>query len=111
MVIGGHGKYHVASQADRTMYGQVFASKREMQIAQTYMTLFKTGGILELEYQPRIELIPKPNRIVYVPDFRIVWKNGDEEYVDVKGMETDVFKMKQKMFHHFFPTKKLTIVR
>lgn len=105
------GKYNVAPKEQRTLGGRVFDSKREAQVAQELEALLKAKEILELEYQPRVELIPKPNRITYVPDFRVVWRNGNEEYIDVKGMETDVFKLKAKLFAYIHPKKKLVIMK
>lgn len=106
----GSGKYNVAPKADRTALGRVFDSKREMMVALEFEALRKVGEILEIEYQPVIELIHRPNRITYRPDFRIVWRNGNEEYVDVKGMQTDVFRLKAKLMAHIHPDKKLIIM-
>ena len=36
--------------------------------------------------------------IKYVPDFEIIYTDGRVEVVDVKGMQTDVFRMKCKLF-------------
>jgi hypothetical protein len=107
----GSGKYNVAPKADRTLDGRVFDSKREMHVAMEFEALRRNGDILEIEYQPVIELIPRPNRIKYVPDFRIVWRNGNEEYIDVKGVATATFNLKAKMFAHFHPDKKLIIMK
>lgn len=76
-----------------------------------YENMMKQGQIKDIEYQPSIELLPKPNRIVYKPDFLITWTDGTQEYVDVKGMVLPAFRLKQKMLAHFHPDKKLTIVR
>lgn len=40
--------------------------------------------------------------IFYVVDFLVYENNGDKTYVDVKGMKTDVFKLKQKLFEYKF---------
>lgn len=106
-----NGKYNVSSKEKRTWNGKVYDSKIEMVKAREFALLKKTGDILELEEQPVIELLPKPNRVSYKPDFRIVWKNGNEEYIDVKGVETAVFRIKHKMFKHFYPNKKLVIMK
>lgn len=107
----GASKYNIGPRADRTALGRVFDSKREMVYALEFEQLKKTGEILELEYQPTLELIPRPNRITYRPDFRIVWRNGKQEYVDVKGMETDAFKLKKKLFAYAFPKETLVILK
>lgn len=105
--MGGRNKYG----AIKTVFdGRTFDSKREATYAAEYGMLKKAGEIVELEFQPVLILVPKPNLIKYIPDFRIVWRNGNEEYVDVKGMETDVFRLKKKLMAHFHPDKKLVIV-
>lgn len=99
-------------RAKKTVFnGRMYDSKRESQWAMIYENMLKTGQIKELEYQPVIELLPKPNRVKYIPDFKITWKDGSEEYIDVKGLILATFRLKQKMFAHFYPNKKLTIVK
>lgn len=89
--------------------GRTFDSKAEASAAATLEMMRKAGRIREIEYQPRYLLLPKPNKIEYVADFRVVWADGREEIIDIKGMETPVFKIKHKMFRHFYPDKMLTI--
>lgn len=41
--------------------------------------------------------------ITYVADFVVIYENGEQEVIDVKATnayETDVFKLKRKMFEH-----------
>jgi sporulation protein YlmC with PRC-barrel domain len=38
--------------------------------------------------------------IKYVTDFKITYTCGDIKYIDVKGKETDIFKLKKKMLLH-----------
>lgn len=105
-------KYGVAPKEARTWQGKLYASKREMQVAAELQMLKARGELLEYEEQPRFTLIPKPNRIDYVADFRVVWRDGGlEEYIDVKGVETPVFKMKMRLMRHFFPNVKIKLWR
>ena len=105
-----YGKYGVSAKADRTCDGIVFASKHEMNTYKDLKLLLKAGEIVTLTLQPRFELIPKPNKIEYVADFRIIWKDGREEIWDAKGVETDVFRLKYKMMQHFYPNVVLKLV-
>lgn len=82
-----------------------------MNQALEFANLLRVREILELEYQPVIVLLPKPNLVKYIPDFRVVWRNGNEEYVDVKGVETPAFRLKVKMLRHFYPNLKLVITK
>lgn len=96
--------------------GITFSSAREAQKYQEYRLLQRGGTITHLVLQPRFELLPtfKKNgvthrSIVYVADFDITWKCGKREIVDVKGMKTEVFRIKQKLFEHKFPDLTLTL--
>lgn len=51
----------------------------------------------------------KIRAITYVVDFKITEKDGSITYIDVKGIETDVFKMKRKMFMDRYRTPLITV--
>lgn len=99
-------KYNVSPKADRTLDGIVFDSKFEMK---AYELLKKFLGKKYFTLSPKFELQPKfrddkgaaVRAIAYVGDFLIKYKNK-EYVVDTKGMETPVFKMKEKMFKYIY---------
>jgi hypothetical protein len=67
--------------------------------------------IEDLELQP--EFIFEHNGILickYYADFRFKY-HGEVIVEDVKGWQTDVFRLKQKMLAAFFPSVKLYLVR
>lgn len=75
------------------------------------------GYIKDFELQPEFILQPKFEKdgkkyhpIKYKADFRIIHNNGLTEVVDIKGMETQVFKLKKKMYIYHFdePLKLIT---
>nr|UVX46400.1 MAG: protein of unknown function (DUF1064) [Bacteriophage sp.] len=94
-------KYH----AKRTSVdGITFDSKREADRYLVLKSMEEDGAIEDLRRQVRYELIPafdvdgKHYRPVsYVADFVYV-ENGKEVVEDVKGMRTDVYKLKSKLF-------------
>lgn len=88
-----------------------FDSIREAEVARDFELEKRAGIIKEIEYQPAFELLPRPNRVVYVADFRITYADGRVEVVDVKGFETAVFKLKKKMLRHFYPQVKLVLMQ
>ena len=98
-------KYNVSPKEKRTVDGIVFASKWE---SEAYGLLKLLLGKKKFTLQPTYELQPSfklegktIRAIKYVADFLI--KTESEEYIiDTKGMETDVFKIKEKMFKHKF---------
>lgn len=54
--------------------------------------------VLKWEPQVRYDLVVKEQHIaVYVLDFLVQYADGRQEHVDVKGVRTDVYKMKKKM--------------
>lgn len=97
----GGSKYHARKT---TVDGITFDSKRE---ADRYLVLkgMEEDGIIEdLRRQVRYELIPafdvdgrhyRP--IYYVADF-VYREDGREVVEDVKGMRTDVYRLKSKLF-------------
>nr|UVX75255.1 MAG: Protein of unknown function (DUF1064) [Bacteriophage sp.] len=97
----GGSKYHARKT---TVDGITFDSKRE---ADRYLVLkgMEEDGLIEdLRRQVRCELIPafdvdgrhyRP--VYYVADFVYV-EDGKEIVEDVKGMRTDVYKLKSKLF-------------
>ena len=82
--------------------GLRFSSKAEAARYSELKLLQATNQVRWFIRQPRFDL---GNGIVYVADFLVVW-NADETTFsdtrvtveDVKGVETDVFKLKRKLF-------------
>ena len=106
----GTGRIRVAPKEERTADGIVFASKREMDVYQTLKIAENVGMIRSLKLQPRYVVQPKmvladgtkQRAIVYVLDFQFE-RGGKTVVVDVKGMETEVWKLKAKMFRARYP--------
>lgn len=95
--------------------GYTFDSKRE---AEYYVVLKKDRCVAALVVHPKYELTPKYTNadgvkrraMHYVADFLVTYKDGTEKVVDVKGVETPVFKMKRILFELKYG-KVITIVR
>ena len=49
-------------------------------------------------------------KIEYVADFKYI-ENGKKIVEDVKGMQTDVFKLKHKIFEKVYPDLELRIIK
>nr|UVX91651.1 MAG: Protein of unknown function (DUF1064) [Bacteriophage sp.] len=94
-------KYHAKrTSAD----GIVFDSKREADRYLVLKSMEEDGTIEDLRRQVRYELVPafdvdgrhyRP--VFYVADFVYI-EDGKEIVEDVKGMMTDVYKLKSKLF-------------
>lgn len=103
----GYGKYNVAPISDRTTDGITFASKMEMKRYLQLKLLVRAGEISDLSCQPRFLLQEGFDRngthykpIYYVADFLYYDKKLKRKVAeDVKGAKTEVFKIKEKLFH------------
>ena len=89
-------KYHNVRQ---TYNGYSYMSKLEAGQAFELDVRMKAGEIISWERQVKIDLQAYGKHICnYYIDFVATRKDGIKEYIEVKGMETDVWKMKWKMF-------------
>lgn len=96
----GRSKYH----AKKTVVdGITFDSKREADRYLVLKSMEEDGAIENLRRQVRYELVPafdvdgrhyRP--VHYVADF-VYRENGHEVIEDVKGMKTDVYRLKSKL--------------
>ena len=100
-----------------TVNGIKFASKGEANRYCNLMLLVRGKVIKDLELQPKFLLQPsfrkngKTHRAInYIADFRYI-ENGKIVIEDFKGMETEVFKIKRKLFEYIYPDLELRIVR
>lgn len=111
-------KYKVSKAADRTYNdGTVFSSKKEMYRWDDLLKLQQAGEIKDLQRQVSFVLTEefihpqygKINKIVYISDFvytNISFRKGfdNRECVeDSKGMLTDEYKLKRKLFLYKYP--------
>jgi len=70
----------------------------------------KDGLITELKRQERIPLYCNEKHICdYIADF-VYTQNGEEKVTDCKGILTDVFKLKAKLYEANYG-KKITIIK
>lgn len=101
------------TQVGMYVFDSIAESKRYKELA----LLEKAGQIKGLKLQPKFLLQEgfKKNgktyrKIEYIADFMYI-ENGKVIIEDVKGMETDVFKLKRKMFEYKYPGFELRIVK
>jgi len=95
-----------------------FDSQKEYKRYKELKLLEQSGSITDLKLQETFELQPKFKKngvsyraICYVADFSYYDTTINCKIVeDVKGMKTDVFKLKQKMFEYVYPELKLIII-
>lgn len=101
-----------------TIDGIEFDSKKEAEYYCNLKLLKRAGEIKDFGLQPRYVLQPtfkkngKTHRsITYVADFIIENNDGTTDVVDIKGFETQVFKIKQKLFEYMYPDLSLKVIK
>lgn len=100
----GRIRIKVAPKEDRTADGVVFASKREMGEYLKLKALERGGIISGLRLQPRFPIIVNGVKVCdYVADFACVDREGRPCIYDAKGMITEKYKLKSKLFHACYP--------
>jgi hypothetical protein len=97
--------------------GIVFDSKLEAEYYRLLLQQQKEGLITHIVLQPVYLLIPSfkkkgktIRRAEYIADFLITYKDGSQAVIDVKGMATDVFKLKAKLFNYSYPDLELKVI-
>lgn len=95
----------------------VFDSIQESRRYKELKLLLKAKEIQDLELQPHFLLQEsfKKNgktyrKIEYIADFKYK-ENGKTIVEDVKGMQTDIFKLKHKLFEKKYPELELRIIK
>ena len=86
--------------------GITFDSKAEGQFYEYLKELKEAGEVVTFELQPVFILQDgfvrydgkKILPIKYKADFKVEYKDGTEDVIDIKGMLTPEFKLKRKMF-------------
>lgn len=101
-------KYH---NKRTTVDGITFDSKKEARRYVELKMLEKCGAISQLVLQPRFELQESfkksgkaHRKIEYVADF--MYRDNKKSVTvieDIKGMRTDVYKLKKKLFEYKYP--------
>lgn len=99
--MSGNNKYNARRV---TVDGITFDSVRESERYQELKLMEQAREITWLQVHPRFEILPAFNRndkrerpTYYEADFQ--YQEGDKVVVeDVKGMQTDVFRLKRKLF-------------
>ena len=100
-----------------TIDGFTFDSKDESECYKMLKDLKSKGIIYDFELQPVFELQEKFKKdgktykpITYIADFRVFIDEKESYIIDVKGMLTQVFSLKLKLFHYRYPNIELRLL-
>lgn len=101
-----------------TIDGIEFDSKKEAHYYLKLKLLKQAGEIKDFGLQEKFVLQEGFNKngkshrpITYYADFIIDNLDGSTDVVDVKGMETQVFKIKKKLFEYKYPDLSIKIIK
>ena len=103
-------KYGVSAKKDRTLNGTTYMSKLEMQYRQKLNLLQRAKNIedrvvsIEEQVPYKIDINGK-HICTYLLDFKVEYGDGRVELVDVKGIATDMYKIKKKMVEAYYGVK------
>lgn len=90
-------------KAIRTEYkGMKFPSKKEANYCMGLEIAKQAGELVFYLRQVRFDL--PGNTYAYI-DFQEFWANGDIKFVDTKGYDTTVSKLKRKQIEDLYPVK------
>ena len=77
----------------------------------------RKGNVLDFELQPEFPLLDSYKKygrtirgIKYISDFLVTYADGSQKVIDVKGRETDDFKLKRKIFDYKYPDLTLQLI-
>lgn len=77
--------------------GQSFSSQAERDLYELLMLMERAGEIQDIQVQDHVYLTEA--RILYIADFK--YRNlisGEEEWAEMKGFETDVWRIKRRLW-------------
>lgn len=108
-------KYHsITNQYN----GITYHSKLESAYAQELDIRVKAGDIKSWDRQVKLDLKVNGQHICnYYIDFVIHHNDGTKEFIEVKGFETEVWRLKWKLFEALFddfkegPDDKMTVIK
>ena len=91
---------HKFSAIRTTLDGIKFDSKLEASYYQHLNLLQRAGEVVFFLRQTPLHL---PGGVKLVLDFQVFYTNGEIDFVDVKGMETLLFKSKKRIAEATYP--------
>ena len=123
---GKAGNKKIPAPKKKSKYGNIrtevdgikFDSKKEAEYYCQLKLLKQAGEIRDFGLQPKFVLQEgfekdgkKYSPITYYADFVVDNLDGTTDIIDIKGVETQVFKIKQKMFEYKYPDKNLKVIK
>lgn len=99
--------------------GYRFDSEAEIAFYRLVRDMVSRGEVVRFEVHPRYVIVPTQKKFgstirqaTYSPDFYLLYADGSEEWIEVKGSRgiiSDDSRLKMKVFNHMYPLRKLRI--
>ena len=84
--------------------GRWYHSKKEARYAEDLDWRIKAGEVEKWEPQVKLELVVNDQRVTnYFIDFKVWMTDGSIVYTEVKGFETDLWRLKWKITEALWP--------
>lgn len=109
-------KFGVAPAVFRVYNGDLYDSRLEADYAR-YLDLLRNVvtpdyRVVDIQRQVQVKLEVNGQLICrYLCDFLVKFADGRCEWHEVKGFETDTWKIKEKLFRALFPDRRLVVIR
>lgn len=95
---------NVAAKDQRTYAGRVYHSKAEAEYAAKLDLLIKAGTVTSWTPQVPIRLLVNGQYITkLIVDFQVNYRDGSTELIEIKGMESEAWKVRRKLFRALYP--------
>jgi len=105
-------KYSKYGSIKQSYGGRNYHSRKEAIYAFELDMRVKAGEINGYTNQHKIELYVNDFHVCdYFIDFRVEMNDGTFEYHEVKGFETDVWRLKWKLTQAIYPEYKLVLIK
>lgn len=103
-------KFNIGDKSERTLGGVTYMSKLEMNYRKHLNLLTKAtelkDKVINIEEQVPFECIVNGKKVCkYLLDFKVTYGNGVVQFVDVKGMITQTYRIKKKLVEALFEIK------
>jgi len=82
--------------------GQWFDSKKERHRYRELKALRAVGVVTFFLRQTRFDL---PGKTVYRCDFTVFWRDGSVTFEDVKGVQTETYRLKKRQVEEAYPVE------
>lgn len=110
------GKFGVSDPVNRIYNGVLYDSKKEAGHAALLDacrgSVVPAYQVVDVKRQVHIPMVVNGHLICkYIVDFVVTYGDGRVQYEEVKGFETKIWKIKEKLFRAIYPDRHLKVIK